>query len=356
MNCLICGKFFKRLSKHIQESHPDEHDKQLNLIISLRRDGKSISEISQHPGVIYNNRMSIYRILEKAASQRRVINLSSDRTLHGDLRDIFSLSADHRDRCFSFAESAGFEIDSTTGIISHGCVRMVVVPLRCELSKYQTIAETFVKSGNSRLFIYADELLNKPDLIISMVKIRSGEVSRRIFARKCSISDVSLPVAKKFFDENHISGHVRGKLYIGLAFDSELVACISTRHPFISKYGDSVEIARYASLIGCSVVGGFSKLLKAVKSRNLDKSNILSYCDLRYGTGNVYEKTGFTYIGNTNRDYCYSDGERRFNRFRFRAQDGKSEHQVALECGVFTLWGPGSLRYLSDCHPQLVSD
>lgn len=38
----------------------------------------------------------------------------------------------------------------------------------------------------------------------------------------------------------------------------------------------------------------------------------------------------------------YTDFSSRFDRFKFRARDGKSERQVALESKVFKIWGAGS--------------
>ena len=45
-------------------------------------------------------------------------------------------------------------------------------------------------------------------------------------------------------------------------------------------------------------------------------------------------------------NYWYTDGERRYDRFKFRAQPGKPEKQVAEEAGVRSVWGCGNRIYL----------
>ena len=72
---------------------------------------------------------------------------------------------------------------------------------------------------------------------------------------------------------------------------------------------------------------------------------ILTYADLRFGNGNVYSKNGFSFVKQTSIDYWYTDGKVRHFRFKYRAQPGKPEKQVAEENGVWKVFGCGSNLY-----------
>ena len=106
----------------------------------------------------------------------------------------------------------------------------------------------------------------------------------------------------------------------------------------------SVEVCRFASSWDTIIVGGFSKILKRIKLWAVDAGfkQILTYADLDTGTGGVYEQAGFQFIGETGPSYWYTDGQRRFDRFKFRASGGKTERQVAEDAGVVRIYGAGS--------------
>jgi hypothetical protein len=68
----------------------------------------------------------------------------------------------------------------------------------------------------------------------------------------------------------------------------------------------------------------------------------MTYVDRRIGTGKGYLSAGFELVGSTGPDYWYTDNELRYDRFKFRASDGKSEKQVAFSAGVSRIYGCGS--------------
>ena len=73
-----------------------------------------------------------------------------------------------------------------------------------------------------------------------------GISSRKIGARKCTVSTIDAPTARQFLDANHLSGFVPAAKHLGLWLGSELVAVLS--------YGTSrfkrgeTEIHRFAVL------------------------------------------------------------------------------------------------------------
>ena len=205
------------------------------------------------------------------------------------------------------------------------------------------------EKGIQLFHIFSDEWRNKPHLIESMIKQRIGIVSNKYHARKTKPFLTKQKEAKVFFDECHISGHVNSSVIFGLYHQDNLIMALSLRTPFHKIYRDRkmIEIARMASAKDSLIVGGFSKLLSFAKKWSIQNGykGILTYADLRFGKGEVYNKSGFTLVGKTKPDYWYSNGFLRFNRFGFKASDGKTEKQVAEEAGVFKVYGCGSNIY-----------
>jgi hypothetical protein len=206
------------------------------------------------------------------------------------------------------------------------------------------------REKNIHLFqIFSDEWEERSDILKSMIAYRLGLCSRRVHARNCDVVDVNSKQEKEFFDRCHIAGYVTSKKCIGLRERNtgELVAAISVRSPFVKKHKGKLEIARFASELNLHVSGGFSKMIKHIVSYALDNNyqSIMTYADLRFGEGNTYGNCGMKEIGNTVVDYHYTNGYERFNRFRFRAQQGMSEKEFAEHSGVWKIYGCGSRLY-----------
>jgi len=208
---------------------------------------------------------------------------------------------------------------------------------RCRLDKVRLIQ------------FFSDEWINKSDICKSMISNALGANSVKLNARDCKVQHIDKQTSKAFVDANHISGSTRAHHHVGLLHKQlGLVAIATTRTPIQKKHGHVCELARMCFLRGTSVRGGASKLLTYVKSlaQNDGFDGMLSYAELRFGDGGVYEKCGFKLIGETLNNYWYTDGCVRFDRFKFRAQPGKPEKQVAKEADVRPVWGSGNHVYL----------
>jgi hypothetical protein len=177
-----------------------------------------------------------------------------------------------------------------------------------------------------------------------------GLVKESIGARKCLFeSSKDSKEIKEFLKKNHLQGYVRAKnnFILRNKINNEIVALLSIRTPFHKKYAGDIEIARFALKQDLTIPGAFSKLLNEVKNycKQNGYQNILSYADLAHGNGNVYEKNGFEKIGNTVLNYWYTDGETRYNRFKFRATKDKSERELTQENEVYRIYGCGNATY-----------
>lgn len=199
--------------------------------------------------------------------------------------------------------------------------------------------------------IFSDEWRDKQEIIKSMIASRLGKSQYRIYARHCEVREVeNKREAKEFLQRSHVSGDNNAKVYFGLFYDNKLISVLSLKKPIQKKYGNAIEIARFSSELNYSVVGGFSKILKVVKKWAVNKGfdKIVTYSDRRFGFGKVYEKCGFKKVEkDTGIDYWYSNGLIRETRFKYRANNGKTEKQVAEENNVFRIYGCGSSIYMT---------
>ncbi len=204
--------------------------------------------------------------------------------------------------------------------------------------------------GIRLITIFSDEWEQQPELVAQKIHAIIGKDKRiRIFARKCAIlEDVSNKT--QFFNEHHIQGNGPGSINIGLEYNNKLVACMS----FIKQKNGVFILNRYAT--SAHVVGGFSKLLSYFKSKH-SWNQIISFADLRWSTGGVYEKNGFVLDKVLPPDYCYStSGHNRIHKFNFRRHQlpkllksfdpTLSETQNCDNNNILRIWDCGKLRYV----------
>jgi hypothetical protein len=208
------------------------------------------------------------------------------------------------------------------------------------------------KKGIRLFHIFSDEWIEKKDIIKSMICSRLNISKHVIFARKCEFKQVSAIEAKYFYESNHIAGGDYYKYNFGLYYKDILVSCIGFRKPrHTKKYSSHIEIARFANAINHNIPGAFQKLLNNSINfiKNKEKFNkILSYCDLRFGNGEVYKISGFKDCGYTGVDYWYTDGKIRVNRLNFITDSLKKQSCKSEDIGMFKIYGCGSKVYIKD--------
>ncbi len=201
---------------------------------------------------------------------------------------------------------------------------------------HQERAKAFSNAGIKYLQFFADEVFEKPQIVVSMVLSRLGLTPNKFAARKLTSGEVSSIEAKKFFTDNHLMGY-RSSRTIGLYLNGELICALAYR---IKK--DCVEIDRFCTKINSSCVGGFSKLVAELKQF---EKPIISFCDLRYSDGKSYLATGFTDAGET-LGWCWTTGSKRFNRLMCVATKTTTEKEEASKRGFFKIHDAGQRKYV----------
>lgn len=207
-------------------------------------------------------------------------------------------------------------------------------------------------SGINLFHVFEDEWRDKRLIVESMIKHKLGLSSAKISARKCAIVQLSNKQRRIFFEENHIDGDTSAKFSYGLMHGEKIVSAISLRTPFHKKHENKLEVARFCSLLGTSVVGGLSKLTNHVaKKAKIDGyQSIMSYVDTRLGYHNSWTKAGWTLDSETSPRFWWTDFSNRYNRFKFKASSDKNltEAEVADQANVVKIWGCRNLNYKID--------
>jgi hypothetical protein len=232
---------------------------------------------------------------------------------------------------FKINENTYLEID---GLYWHSMLNINQTP-----KSHYTKREAFDKEGLRLIQIREDELLNKPDIVKSMVNVVKKEGVTKISARNTIIKPVESFVSYNFFEENHLMGGGPKTKSIGLYYKDELVMCLSYK-----KYKKGIDISRIAAKQNLIVVGGTGKLIKWIE-KNINPDFIQSFVDLRYGTGKSLELLGFERKSIT-LGWKWTDRQKTYNRLYCKAGNGYTEKENAQEMGLSRIYDAGQAKYV----------
>lgn len=182
---------------------------------------------------------------------------------------------------------------------------------------------SYIENGFAPLFFRQDEILNKPEVVSSIIRNKLG-TNNRIYARKCEIVNLTKQDAKEFLRKNHLMGNGGGDS-LGLIHNGEIVSCLQLRNK-----GELKEISRYCNVLNTSVVGGFTRLIK-------NEPKLFTFIDLRYGSGSYLEEMGFEKM-KFYPSFRWTDGTETFHRMKFPNNTG-------YENKLYKIWDCGQLRY-----------
>lgn len=240
--------------------------------------------------------------------------------------------------------------DKTLGIECHGLYYHSEAKGVLNPKAHAQKAEIAEKAGIRLLQIFQDEWRDRQNIVKGMILHRLGMEQHVVGARKCKVVSLSAKEQRLFFESSHLSGYASGQAAWALETEGLIVACLSVRMPRQKKWCDRLEVSRFAVLPGWSIPGSLSRLTNQALSYAKERgfAGIMTYVDKRVGSGAGYNTAGFHRIGETGPDYWYTDLTCRYDRFLFRAQDDKSEKQIAAEKKCHKIWGAGSYIFVVD--------
>lgn len=205
--------------------------------------------------------------------------------------------------------------------------------------------------------IFEDEWLFKEDIVKSRLKQILGKSdAERIHARDCSIEEVTFECKKDFLKQFHIQGNDNSKIYLGAFYGNILVSIMTFSSGSIvkgAKKEENVwELNRFCSDYHYHSPGIASKMLEHFK-RNFSWKEIFSYADLRWSTGDLYYKLGFSLVEREIRpNYWYTDTNRlkRIHRWQLRKRPdepkGTPEMVLRVKEGYKIIWDCGNLKFV----------
>lgn len=231
-----------------------------------------------------------------------------------------------------FLEREGFECDrqmcggfDVISVRTHdGLKTRFVLPLEifaaspeeaCEVSRgaIERIGMILRNNGCYPLVITEDRWHLQKTMMQSRL-LAHLEVFTQAFARNCEVRRIEKIEAQTFLQSNHSYGDAACKYRYGLflkrqtghlAEVSEValgtliaVATFSNARRWVKggKEIRSYEWTRFASLPGMRVSGGMGKMLKTF-IKDVAPDDVMSYADLEWSEGDVYEALGFTMEG-----------------------------------------------------------
>ena len=197
----------------------------------------------------------------------------------------------------------------------------------------------FLKEQNIQLIhIWEDLWETKKEIIKNRILSKLKINQKNIGARKCIIKQISSAESRKFYENNHLQGKTNSKINIALLYNEEIISCISISKRKIGKNKkNNYEILRFCNKIGINCIGSFSKLFNYIK--NNYSGNYISYSDLCWGEGKVYEHAGFKLKEFSKPNYWYFIDNTKFHRYTYRKSEliklgydsGKTEFQIMNE-------------------------
>lgn len=134
-----------------------------------------------------------------------------------------------------------------------------------------------------------------------------------------------------------------GSKSIGLEFNRTMVSALGYK-----IIGNELHIHRFCNAKNITCVGGLSRLIKKAVDLNKGVSKIVSFVDLRYGTGNSLKTLGFTQE-NVTLGWKWTDGRNTFNRLKCRANMDKrelTEREHAEELGWYKIYDAGQAKFV----------
>ena len=171
---------------------------------------------------------------------------------------------------------------------------------------YHKMKTDMCENAGIRLFhIFGYEWIHKQDIIKSMLRNMLGQNNIRIYARNCSIDEISSSECNQFLNQNHRQGCANSSIRLGLFYNSKLVSVMTFgKHRHTIGNFDGYELLRLCSLQDVNIVGGASKLFRYFVNQ-YHPDCIYSFSDKAHTSGKIYQVLGFTEIRRSNPGYVW---------------------------------------------------
>ena len=179
--------------------------------------------------------------------------------------------------------------------------------------------------GIQLLTLWEDQIIKFPELVKSIVLSKLGIFERKIYARSCSIRELSTKEAVEFLKDNHLQGNANSSIKLGLYHNDELVSVMTfgghRRLMNNNPEKETYELYRFCNKLNTTVIGGASKLLKHF-IKTYHPKQIISFASKDISNGGIYRRLGFEKI-HESQSYWFIDSKtmQRYHRYKFRKSE-----------------------------------
>ena len=200
------------------------------------------------------------------------------------------------------------------------------------------------------------DIIDRPELVKSMILSKLGKLPNKIMARKCRIVDIGSNDAQRLLEQWHYQGRTTNAAkFLSLDYNNKIVAIIG-----YTIKDKECRIERFACELMTNVVGGYSKLEKFIIKQNTPE-RIITFSLGLISDGSVYAKNGYiTPDYATTPEWYVTDYKNLYNRQRFMKHklpslfgDGfdpdKTERENILLNGLRLYFGAGITKWIKRC-------
>lgn len=213
--------------------------------------------------------------------------------------------------------------------------------------------------------VFGYDWINHRDVVFSMLGNLLHVNHNKVYARKCTVKEVTSTEAIQFLNRNHRQGAANSKIRLGLYYQGELVSLmtfskmrnsIGTGHEDLSECW---ELVRFCSTLNTTVVGGADKLFQHF-IKIMNPTQIRSFSDRAHTKGTLYEKLGFHEVRRSTAGYvwvnvaddtaCNRVNAQKKNIRRFLHDDtiditNKSEKEIMESHGYVRVYDSGTITW-----------
>lgn len=206
--------------------------------------------------------------------------------------------------------------------------------------------QSFWDKGIYLIQLWEDIWYTRKDQVIGRLCSILG-LNRRLHGRKGKIVVINQQQADEFLLLNHIQGSAKSKYKFGLEINGQLiaVACFSGTRPMkrIGEEYKSIELIRFATAIGFTVTGGFSKLLQHL-IKQVKPNDVMSYADRDWSLGQAYHLAGFQLMDSLPPAEIWLDENTLTRYFTHRLPDGLAVSDASSH--YLKIFNTGNLKYI----------
>lgn len=213
------------------------------------------------------------------------------------------------------------------------------------------------EKGIKLITIFEDEWLFKKDVCKSRISFALHRQKPLCGARQTKISEISVKQYKDFINKFHIQGYSPAKIKIGAYFNNELVAVMSFGKLRKALGSNSIEEGVFEMIrFSCKAnIPGMASKMYSFFIKQYNPIKVISYCDLRWGSGDIYKMLGFTLERETLPNYWYTrDGLSRYHRYQFRKQvlikqgfdKNLTEREIMDQLGYYRIYDCGNYKFI----------